>query len=169
MILAPTPQLSASVVQISGGMAGITQTLTAMRQLVNQGRVDPQIRQAATSAVFLTPEKDEFSEIEAIFNFVRDNIRYVKDVHQVETLSTAAKTLQGKIGDCDDQTVLLAAMLEAVGYATRFVIAAYRTSAFEHVYLQALGHGQWISLDPTENQYMGWEPPGATKTLYEAV
>lgn len=169
MILAPTPEISGHIVQLAGGLAGIQQTLAYMRQMVNEGRVDPQIRQAATSAVFLTPEKDEFSEIEAIFNYVRDNIRYVKDVHQVETLSTAAKTMQGRIGDCDDQTVLLAAMLEAVGYPTRFAVAAYRSGNFEHVYLQVLGHGQWISLDPTENQVMGWEPPGATKMMYEAV
>jgi transglutaminase-like putative cysteine protease len=169
MILAPTPELSGELVNIPNGLAGIKRTLAVMRQFVNEGRINPQIRQAATSAVFLTPEKDEYSEIEAIFNYVRDNIRYVKDIHQVETVSSALKTLQGKIGDCDDQTILLAALLESVGYPTRFAVAAYNGNDFEHVYLQAYAYGEFINMDATEHQCMGWEPPGATKIMYEVI
>lgn len=72
MILAPTPKLSGQIMQIDGGLAGVRQTLATMRQLVKQSRVDPAIRQAATQAAFLMPEKDELSEVDAIFSLVRD-------------------------------------------------------------------------------------------------
>lgn len=146
------------------------QTLRAMRQLVRQFRTDPVIRQAATNLIFLTPEKDEYSEAEAIFHSVRDGIRYVKDVHDVETLSTPTITLAGRIGDCDDQAVLLASLLEAVGYPTRFVIEGYNVPGnFEHVYIESLVFGQWIPMDATENNAMGWSPDNVVAKATEAV
>jgi transglutaminase-like putative cysteine protease len=169
MILAPTPQLSGQIVHISGGLAGVYQTLAAMRKLVNQYKIDPTIRQAATSAIFLTPEKDELSEVAALFSVVRDGCRYTRDINGVETLSTPDKTLIGKIGDCDDQTTLLAALLESVGYPTRFVIAGYHGQDYEHVYLQVWAGDQWINMDATEPYPMGWEAPAATIKAYETV
>lgn len=170
MMLAPTPTLSGQVVVIKDGYPGIEQTIRAMRKLVQQYRTDISIRQAATQAVFLTPEKDDYAEIEAIFHMVQRGIRYCKDIHQVETLSTPTMTLAQRLGDCDDQATLLAALLESIGYATRFVIAAYnQPGAYEHVYLQVYCHGQWIDLDPTEQNDIGWAPPGALSIAVEQV
>jgi transglutaminase-like putative cysteine protease len=79
-------------------------------------------------------------------------------------------TLEGCIGDCDDQTVLLASLLESVGYPTRFVIEGYTTPGeFEHVYMQALVFGQFISMDPTEQKYMGWSPPNPVSQAVEVI
>ena len=142
-----------------------------MRQLVRQCRTNPAIRQAATNTIFLTPEKDQYSEVESIFNYVRDHIRYVQDVLNVETLSTPMMTLAGRVGDCDDQTMLLAAMLESVGYVTRFVIEGYNASGhFEHVYLQCkINTGEWIPMDATENYPMGWQPANPVAQAVENV
>jgi hypothetical protein len=170
MMLAPTPVLSGQIVHLANGVAGVQQTLRMMRQLVNQCKTNIQIRQAATNTIFLTPEKDEYSEAEAIFNFVRDRIRYVKDVNDVETLSTPMLTLEGRLGDCDDQTVLLASMLESVGYPTRFVVEGYHAPGeYEHVYMQALVFGQFIPMDPTEQHHMGWSPPDPVSQLVERI
>ncbi len=170
MMLAPTPVLSGYVIPLANGYTGVQQTLRMMRQLVNQCKTNIQIRQAATNIIFLTPEKDEYSEAEALFNMVRDSIRYVKDVNDIETLSTPMMTLEGRIGDCDDQTVLLASLLESVGYPTRFVIEGYTTSGeYEHVYMQALVLGQFISMDPTEQKYMGWSPPNPVSQAVEVI
>lgn len=160
MMLAPTPHLTGYSAPMRSGYPGILQTLAQMRAMVRECRKNPVIRQAATSTIFLTPEKDEWHETEAIFNLVRDSVRYVRDVFDVETLSTPMATLAGRIGDCDDQIMLLAAMLESVGYPTRFVIEGYSNpDVFEHVYLQSLIAGQWVSMDPTEPYLMGWSPP----------
>lgn len=169
MMLAPAPYLSGSVVQLADGVAGVDQTLRTMRELVNRCKTDLSIRQAATSAAFLQPEKDELSEVESVFNFVRDHIRYVRDVHGVETLMAPPTVLASRLGDCDDQSCLLACMLESIGYPTRFVVAGYNGGDFEHVYLQVWAGNRWVSMDPTEPHPMGWEPPGATVKAAESV
>jgi hypothetical protein len=170
MRIAPNPVLSGRLVDIPDGSAGVARTLAVMRALVRQFRVDPGIRQSATSIVFLTPEKHDISECRALFEYVRDHVRYTRDVYDVETLSTPDKTLAGLIGDCDDQTVLLASLFESVGYPTRFVIAGYSDpSVFEHVYLQVFASENWIDCDPTEQEPFGWSPPDPQCIAYERV
>jgi transglutaminase-like putative cysteine protease len=170
MNLAPQVQLSGVSHTYANGLRGVLQTLGVMRQMVNVGKITPELRQAATSIIFLTPERDELAEVSALFEWVRDTIRYVKDVHDVETLSTPDKTLQGKVGDCDDQAVLLATLLEAVGYPTRFVIAGYSSpQQVEHVYLQALIGDDWVDLDPTESGGVGYSPPDPACVYVEVL
>ena len=159
-MLAPTPRLSGHLVALSDGMRGVEQTLGTMRQLVNQYRTNLDIRQTATATVFLTPEKDQLAEAQALFDLVQQGIRYTRDINGVETISTPLMTLQGRLGDCDDQVVLLATLLESIGYPTRFVVAGYNyPGQLEHVYLQALLNDQWVDMDPTEQYPMGWAAP----------
>ena len=162
MFLAPDIDYTIDRLPLADGESGIFQTLAIMRRMVNHYKTDAGIRQAAIAVAFLTPAQDELAEIEAIYCFVRDHIRYTKDVWGIETLATPDKTLQTRVGDCDDMTVLLGAMLESVGYPTRFVIEGYAEGAgWEHVYLEVCVQGAWIALDPTEQVAMGWQPPDA--------
>ena len=72
MNLSPTPNLNGTIVGLSNGYAGVVATLATMRALVNEYKTDVKLRQIATQIIFLTPEKDEFSEADALFAFVRD-------------------------------------------------------------------------------------------------
>lgn len=173
MRLPPTPALNAGpVVAYADGRAGAFETLQVMRQLVNAGKVNPRMRQAATNIVHFCPAKDELHEVRTLFEFVRDQVRYVKDINGVETLSTPEITLAGRVGDCDDKTVLLCTLLECVGYPTRFVMTGYYTPGdFEHVYCQAFvpAIGDWLDLDATEPQPMGYMPPDPITVFIEKV
>jgi hypothetical protein len=170
MMLAPTPRLSGQIVALADGHRGVEQTLGTMRGLVNQFRTNLDIRQTATATIFLTPEKNQLAEAHALFELVQHGIRYTRDINGVETISTPLMTLHGRIGDCDDQVVLLATLLEAVGYPTRFVVAGYNVPGqLEHVYLQVLLDGQWIDMDPTEQHPMGWAAPCAVAYGVEQV
>lgn len=160
MHLAPMPFLTLNRVPMLPGVRGVRQTLRAMRAMVNEARASAVIRQTAIGLIWLEPEREPLHEVAAIFDFVRDRIRYVRDVLDVETLSTPEKTLAQRIGDCDDQATLLAALLESVGYPTRFVVAAYTLrDQFEHVYLQVEIDGVWLDADPTEKEPLGYAPP----------
>lgn len=170
MQLAPQIPLTAQTFPYADGLRGVAQTLQVMRQLVRAGRVDPAIRRAATSITYLAPAKDETAELSALFEHVQSAIRYTRDVLDVETLSTAVKTLLGRVGDCDDQTVLLCALCEAVGYPTRFVVAGYDApGVLEHVYCQVFANDQWIDCDPTEDYPMGWAPPDPVTIYVERI
>jgi transglutaminase-like putative cysteine protease len=172
MQLAPQPIDDSATAHFAyaGGMRGVAQTITVMRAMVNDYKLDPRIRQAAVNIIYNLPSKIDAAEAEAIFDFVRDSIRYTKDICDVETISTPDRTLQTRIGDCDDKSVLLATLLESVGYATRFVVAGYFIPGnVEHVYLQVWLDGQWVDADATEPHPLGWAPPGAVAMYYEGA
>ncbi len=88
----------------------------------------------------------------AIFSFVQDEFSYVSDPVAYEYVKTPVESFANAAGDCDDASVLLASLLQAIGIQTRFVFIP------GHVYVQAKipdaprrykdGFG-WIDLDPT--------------------
>lgn len=157
----PNPILAhATLLGVPSGIAGVKNTLSLMRQLIRQYKKNIVIRQLALAIVDGQKQKNFHAEIRKLFEFVRDRIRYVKDVNQVETLQTPTKTLEIKQGDCDDKVMLLASLLESIGHPTRLIAVGFRRNIFSHVFLQTrLGHN-WISLDSTEPVHMGWQPPG---------
>ncbi len=170
MLQAPAPHLSVNVVQVPGGLAGTMTTLDAMRAMVRTARTDPRIISAAVGITWLTPEKQSAHAARALYEYVRDGVRYVPDVHQTETLAYPVVTMERRVGDCDDQSTLLAALLESIGVPTRFILAGYAGNReFEHVYLQCLIDDQWIDCDPTEREFFGWAPPLPSVVYIEPV
>lgn len=161
MYLAPHVGLSGHLDTIPAGVPGTMATVERMRALVNEWRVSPAIINAARSIVFNEPAKDELAEARALFRWVQRTIRYVRDVRDVETLATPLATLETRSGDCDDHATLLATLLEAIGFETRFVLASYQSDqAFEHVYLTTLissgEYPTWMFADTTERGPFGW-------------
>jgi hypothetical protein len=170
MYLSPHVILSGRLYAAPEGVAGIRTTTAIMRQMVNEWRTDPRMVSAARNIVFLEPAKDEESEARAIFRFMQDRIRYVRDVLNVETVATPLATLRTRSGDCDDHVALMATLLEAIGFPTRFVVTGYeQPEVYEHVYLQVLVNGQWVSADSTEPDAFGWEAPDAVAIMVERV
>lgn len=168
MRLASTPTFQARLIKGPGGPFDVEHTIGLMRCMVRESKILPSIINQAVSIIHGMPAKDEFYEVSALHDFVLNHVRYVRDVNGIETLSTPVMTLQRLVGDCDDKATLLATLLEAVGYPTRFVMGDYG-AGFEHVYLQAFIDGEWMSLDPTEHRPIGWEPPGAVRYWHEHV
>jgi transglutaminase-like putative cysteine protease len=149
-------------------MAAAYHTIKMMRRLVNAAKVDPRMIQATTNVIFNTPEKDDLAEATSLFEYVRDYIRYTKDVNGVEVISPPWTVLQRMVGDCDDKATLLATMFEIAGLPTRFVIAGYSAPGFfEHVYLQVYLFGSWFDADPTEPQPLGYSPPNPVALDFE--
>jgi transglutaminase-like putative cysteine protease len=155
------------------GEAGTFHTLRVMRAMVNAAKVDPEVIERAVRIIFDEPQHDQLAEITAIFHFVRGRIRYVRDVAGVETLADPRTTLKRLVGDCDDQATLLAALLESVGYSTRFVLGAYASQEFEHVFTQVLltdgVNSEWINADTIFNVPLGWSAPNPLRLFYEKV
>lgn len=112
---------------------------------------------AARQITNTLPQKDYVGEARALFRFVRDRIRYIRE--PIEGLQTPEATLQMRAGDCDDKVILLGALLVATGAHVKLVAGGYSPRQFSHVWLRALVRGHWIPMDPTEPRPMGWEPP----------
>ncbi len=144
---------------IPEGVAGIAATLKAMSYFVKQGKKDATIRETTLQLIAGCAQKDWSCEVRALHAYVRDYIRYVNDIDDVETVQDPVYTLTHAAGDCDDKSTLLAAMLGAIGHPTRFVAIGFQTGVYSHVYVETKIGERWIPLETTEDVDAGWGPP----------
>jgi hypothetical protein len=144
---------------IPNGVEGVKATLSIMSKLVHVYKKNTDIRHKAILLTNRLEQKDLKNEIKKLFNFVKYEIRYVRDIKGVETIQTPDKTIELKAGDCDDKSVLLASMLESIGYSTRFVAVGFAPNSYCHVYPQVKLGKKWVSLETTEPVNIGWNPP----------
>lgn len=142
------------------GAAGVAQTLNLMRGLTRMGKVNPAIREITAQITNGLPQKDFRGEIARVHDFVKNHIRYLKDIRGVETLQEPWVTLEIGAGDCDDKSVLAASMLESIGHPTRFVAMGFLPGAYSHVTVQTKLGKNWRTVETTEPVELGWIPPG---------
>jgi transglutaminase-like putative cysteine protease len=158
------------IVRVPKGRAGTLATAELIGRLLRSGAKDFYVRQKAIEvlrAAGVRP-KDRFGEICALFEWVRRNIRYTRDIVRVELLHTARRMLELRAGDCDDMTILLGAMLTSVGHPVRLVLTGFRSNqphVYSHVYPEVQWKGHWIPIDPTVSRPMGWAPPALWKCI----
>lgn len=146
---------------LPAGIQGTRTTLNLMRQLVRRYKKSISLRQLAFAIIDRVRGHKNFgAQVRAIHAYVQDTIQYVKDVNGVETLATPIKTLEFRKGDCDDQAVLLATLLESIGHETRFVaIRMQPLGPFVHVFTETKIGRKWIPLETTEQWPAGVGPP----------
>jgi Transglutaminase-like superfamily len=155
---------------IPKGYLGTQRTLQHIKALIRAGAKDFYVRQKAIDILITKAvrPKDYLGEIKALFEWVQHYVRYTKDPFQIEVLHSARRLLELRAGDCDDMTILLGAMLEAIGHPVRLVIIGPDPSQpklFSHIYLEAFHQGRWIPLDATMPYPMGWEPRTFVKQI----
>lgn len=152
--------------KIADGEAGIRQTLKLMGDLVRKYRGNPTIYGLARTLTANVPSKSWSAEVNALFYFVRDQIRYVKDPVGYEAVQLPTTTLQVQSGDCDDKVTLLCSLLESIGHPTRFVaVKVDGQQNYSHVYCQTKIGKDWLSLETTENWQPGQSSNRITKRL----
>ena len=160
------------LVRVPAGDAGTLETARIIARLVREGSRDFYVRQKAIAifrACGVRP-KDRLGEVSALFEWVRRNVRYTRDIWQVETLHTARRLLELRAGDCDDMTILLGAMLMSTGHPVRLVLAGYHPAkphGYSHIYPEVNVRGRWIALDSTLPHPMGWQPRALWRRVYE--
>lgn len=143
---------------IPEGVAGIRETLKAMTAIVRSYKKSMPVRNMAITLIAGCQQKDWACEVKSVHAFVRDRVRYVNDITDVETVQTPDITLQNRAGDCDDKSTLLAALLESIGHPTRFVAIGFEPAIYSHVYVETRIGDNWIPLETTEPVEAGWSP-----------
>ena len=136
-----------------------------MCQLTKKGKKDPLIRELALRIVNHLPPKKWGAEVMAIRDFVRDHIRFTRDIRGVETLQTPKNTLRLRAGDCDDMAILTASLLEAIHHPTRFMAVGFSPANYCHVFPETKIGGRWVSVETTENVNLGWYPKGVKSAM----
>ncbi len=152
------PHLASGDIDVSYGAlpegqdASVDATVKLMSEMAKGkfGARSPKIRAAAINIINgvdpisgerigrSVDNKDYFGMLEAIHNYVRDNIRYVKDVIGQETLSYPEEILfNSRAEDCDGMTTLEMALLGSIGLRSYPVVIGLVPNHFSHVYLHA--------------------------------
>lgn len=147
--------------QIPNGEAGAKATMQAMRDLVIAAVRDPkqQVRETALAIIGNTGYVDQVRKLQA---WVHANIAYVNDPVTVELVQTPQYTMQQKAGDCDDQSVLLASLLDATGHPARFIAVGLAGAPLSHVLVQTLIGTQWVGVETIVAKPLGWMPAPVT-------
>lgn len=94
----------------------LIQAEMTVKRYVRQRRKHPQIRKIAAELVSHITLNDSQSRLSSIFRFVADEIDYISDPTGIEHISDPIETLYVKAGDCDCKSLLLATLLESIGY-----------------------------------------------------
>ena len=148
------------------GDQGTQQTVEVMRHLIDEALADQNFVNLAVRIVKTVPAYQDAGEVQALYKWVKQNIRFTKDPVTKEKLYPPQQLLKIKAGDCDDISMLLGAFLMAVGYPARLITIGANPSQqneFSHVYIEAEvppGSGQWIPMDAARvDSEFGVAPP----------
>jgi Transglutaminase-like superfamily len=168
--IAPLSAPKISLGHIPAGRRGTQKTVEHVQALIQAGAKDFYVRQKAIDILLekRVKPKDYLGEIQALFQWVQQHIRYTKDTVHVEVLHSAKRMLELRAGDCDDMTILLGALLEAIGHPVRLVLSGpdpLKPDLFTHIYLEVFHQGRWIPLDATMPYQMGWAPNTPVKKI----
>ena len=140
------------------GDEGVARTIRLIRDLMDAAVADPEVNEAAIGILRSAGVQnfDREAKLRALYEFVSwPNFLYVEDpvgpFGPKETVRTVRTLLRVRAGDCDDYTLLLAALAGSVGIATRAVTVAADPSApddFSHIYPEAeVSPGHWVAMD----------------------
>jgi transglutaminase-like putative cysteine protease len=170
---ARTPAPPARLLTIPNGRAGTLATLKTMRQLVRASlRAPAQAIRTKAHAIIRAagvPPRSYYREADALQQWVRDRIHYVKDPVDLELVQAPERTLEIGMGDCDDKSTLLAALLCAVGHPCNFVAIGMKGGPLSHVLVETRIKNKWVPAETIIQRPFGWYPTGVTSRLVQKV
>jgi predicted transglutaminase-like cysteine proteinase len=109
--------------------ANVYDTIAAIKRIIKENY--PDVKELAFSLQGQTDEQT----FRNIWNFVTNNIKYQNDQKGYEQLRTPNRTLHDEIGDCDDFSILISAILSNLGHKHELVVAAYKAvDKWQHIY-----------------------------------
>lgn len=138
---------------------------------------DPRMRKLALQITKHCPERDGTCEARAVYNYIKQHVRYTGDVapvamgaggpvEAIDLFQSAPRTLEFGGGDCDDNVILGSVLLAHNGITPRIrVTSEALLGEYSHVYalagLPKLDPQKWVAIDTTlpGNRNFGVEAP----------
>lgn len=84
---------------------------------------DPAIRDAAVQIAKNTAGSWNVEQLVELYAWSKTNISYVSDPANKEYFASATETLNIRAGDCDDQAILIASLIQSIGGTAKVVVA----------------------------------------------
>ncbi len=154
------------------------QTIARMIRYAIEDSKSPSVIHAAREAVSQARRQNRRGYAAAIHAWIRAHVRFVEDAELAQGIASdpsQAEVLVRPVdllamddpqGDCDDFSMLCAAMLRAIGIGCAFKTVAANAddpASYSHVYVIA-DVGRPLALDCSHGPYAGWEAKPAGKT-----
>lgn len=167
---------------IGTGDTAIYNTVSKMKSIINDSARNPYVREWAKKIVARIEVNKKQAEASAVFDFVRDNVRYTKDPYGFEYVTTPPIILEDirlymagqgdrPVGDCDDMTALSLSLLKSIGFQVAIKVVSFAPNKkYGHVYgLVQIGY-DWVPVDCVRpDQNIGWESKGHTRIMETIV
>ena len=147
----------------------VRETLREMRSIIQVWKISPLVRTLAMQITAGCANKDWVCEVRSLQEWVKANIRFVGDVAEVETLQTPDVTLALAAGDCDDQSILLGSLLQAIGHPVRLKAIDVDGRGFSHVYVETQVGPGWAAAETTEDWPLGAAPLRVVRYMLQRV
>lgn len=133
-----------TTMSIGSGEAANYRTIEIMKDIARKRSRSPIVRQLALKILLAydVPSNYYINEAIAIADYVKQKVRYVRDIDAVETLHDPL-TIIDQIkrneaqADCDDMALLIATLLLSIGHQPSFKIVKYKkdSPSFNHIYV----------------------------------
>lgn len=129
---------------IFAGQRGNVQTINVMREVARKRCGEPVVRALALKILSScgVASQDYLSEAICIGNFVKENVRYVRDPDNIELLTDPLTMIEQMSrgvaqGDCDDMSLLIATLLLSIGCQPLFRAVRYDSDSghYNHIYV----------------------------------
>lgn len=155
--------------QVPAGAAGARQSLKIMRRIVQAYYKQPAIIMLAHQIINQAGirARDYPAQAEAVFEWVRSNIAFVRDPVNMDMFTTPDAILQNGAGDCDDLAILYATFMQALGHPSGFLaIQQPGFTTYNHVLAITLIGNAWRCADPSDSTHpFGWCPPSVASMV----
>lgn len=113
------------------GEGGVGMTALHIFKVTLDSLYLPEIKPIAAQLKQGTPVRDA----EAVWNYVRQNVKYVRDPRTQEIIRRADATLKDGIGDCEDMCILITAILFNMGYDKSEIFANIIAQSNEYCHI----------------------------------
>lgn len=132
--------------------SGVLATVAEINARAERVAQLPALRTASLTIVGRVGDDDQAAQLDALANFVRQNVQFVRDPQDVEYMQSADVMLlaisdQGYArGDCDDHCELFVTLCLAIGIPAQVVaVSTPGSGRLNHVVAQA-----WLESGPVE-------------------
>lgn len=159
-------------------MADQKRALDTLVSITEPATVDPLVHNAALAIINACDAKDDECEVRAVYDAVKhgtpyvegleDGFKYVSDPRWADFFSSPSRILKQLAagyngGDCDEHAALLCGLLGSIGFICGFRAWGPTKKEFTHVYavvgMPKNDPEEWLPLDTTVDDDLGWEPP----------
>jgi len=152
--------------RFGGGETGLIKKLNFIGDVINKNARLSSVRDRALYITLGVENFDFYGQLEKIYSWVANNIRYVRDPENAELIQDADEVIAKGAGDCDDFAILIGALLKSIGFQIRLIISGRDAGGWNHIYLHALVSNEWIPCDPSMQYPLGKETDAQYKRYF---